>query len=46
MRFSHDPAEKHEAGVKRVFCSLKGSLDLVLTLGGELTQLEVQIIRL
>ena len=39
-RFSHDPAERHWAGVKRVFRYLKGTLDLVLTLGGDLTQLE------
>jgi len=39
-RFSHDPAERHWAGVKRVFHYLKGPLDLVLTLGEDLTQLE------
>ena len=39
-RFSHHPAEGHWAGVKRVLRYLKGTLALVLTLGGDLTQLE------
>ena len=39
-RFSHDPAERHWAGVKRVFRYLRGTLDLVFALGGDLTQLE------
>ena len=39
-RFSHDPAEKHWAGVKRVFRYLKGTLDFGLTFWGDLTQLE------
>jgi len=39
-RFSHDPAKRHWAGVKRVFRYLKGTLDWILTLGGDLSQLE------
>jgi len=39
-RFSHDPQERHWAGGKRVFRYLRGTLNLGLTFGGDLTQLE------
>jgi len=39
-RFSHDPSERHWAAVKRVFRYVRGTLDLGLTFGGDLTQLE------